>query len=78
MKRFLDNGAFLFVCRFVPPPPRARRPIVRSCWQDDFVRALVDGESLCKELAEAGEDEEAANAGMEKARKITWGVYVRG
>ncbi|CAM9141631.1 unnamed protein product, partial [Laminaria digitata] len=33
---------------------------------DDYVRALVDGESLCKELAEAGEDEEAANAGMEK------------
>ena len=29
----------------------------------------MDGESLCKGLAEAEEDEEAAKEGMEKARK---------
>lgn len=50
--------------------PSPRRPVVLTTSQDDYVRTLVDGESLCKELAEAGEDEEAANAGMEKARKI--------
>lgn len=44
--------------------------------QDDYVRALVDGESLCKELAEAAGDEEAANAGLEKARiSCTYSVY---
>lgn len=30
------------------------------------MQALVDGESLCKELAKAGEEEKAANAGLEK------------
>lgn len=30
------------------------------------MQALVDGESLCKELAKAGEEEEAAKAGLEK------------
>lgn len=32
------------------------------------MHALVDGESLCKELATAAEDEEAANAGLNKVR----------
>lgn len=36
--------------------------------QDDYVQALVDGESLCKELANAGEEEETAKAGLEKER----------
>lgn len=36
--------------------------------QDDYVQALVDGESLCSELAKAGEEEEAAKAGLEKER----------
>ncbi|CAM9797913.1 unnamed protein product, partial [Ectocarpus sp. 12 AP-2014] len=32
---------------------------------DDYVRALVDGESLCKELKTAAEEEEAAKADLE-------------
>lgn len=30
------------------------------------MQALVDGESLCKELAKAGEEEEAVEAGLEE------------
>lgn len=44
------------------PPPLLK--------QDDYVLALVDGEALCNDLKKAREDEEAANAGLEKARKF--------
>lgn len=32
------------------------------------MQALVNGESLCRELAEAGEEEQAAKTGLEKVR----------
>ena len=41
------------------------------------MQALVNGESLCKELAEAGEDEQAAKAGLEKVRIILWAPALR-
>eukprot|EP00752_Nemacystus_decipiens_P013477 g11936.t1 len=44
---------------------------VTAAASNDYVQALVAGESLCKELAKAGEEEEAAKAGLEKERLVT-------
>lgn len=36
--------------------------------QNDYVQALVNGESFCKELAQARNDEEAAKADLDKVK----------
>lgn len=49
-------------------------PLPSDPFQDDYVHALVDGESLCTELAEARREEEVAREGLEKVSYFRWCV----
>lgn len=63
LKHAETRNVCLWVLAHPGPDPLPSHP---EREQDDYVRALVGGESLCRELVEAREDEEAANAGLEK------------